>query len=351
MIAMQRFILGSLVLVPIAIWANMTGASDVTVFLLAALAIIPLAKFLGEATEEISSRSGPALGGLLNATFGNATELIIAGLALNAGLLEIVKASITGSIIGNLLLVLGASIFVGGLKHSKQIFNRTAAQASAGILLLGVIALTIPQIFLLTSPDGNASHSKNLSVLVAAIMFVSYLVYLFFVFRTHKHLYTEELGHKARWSLKKGIVVLLVATAFIGWISEILVNSIEPAAHSLGWSDLFIGAVLIAIIGNAAEHASAVAVAAKNRMDLSLQIAIGSATQVAMFVVPILVFAGLAMHQEMDLIFTTFELATIILSVMIVNIVIQDGESNWFEGAQLLAAYGIIAVAFFLYAV
>lgn len=347
---MQRFFLGSLVLVPIVILANYLHWSKTTVFFLAAVAIIPLAKFLGEATEEIASRSGPALGGLLNATFGNATELIIAGLALNAGLLEVVKASITGSIVGNLLLVLGASIFLGGWRRNKQLFNKTAAQASAAMLFLAVIALTIPQIFLLTSPDANASLSKDLSVLVAAIMFTIYLIFLFFIFRTHHHLYTEELGHEAKWSLKKSITVLLAVTAGVAWVSEILVESIKPALASLGWTELFVGAVIIAIIGNAAEHASAVVMAVKNRMDLSLQIAIGSATQIAMFVVPLLVFAGLILGQNMDLIFTTFELATIIVSVMIVNIVIQDGESNWFEGAQLLSAYAIIAVGFFLYA-
>lgn len=345
---MQRFFLGALVLVPLAILADYFGWSHTTIFFLAALAIIPLAKFLGEATEEIASRSGPGLGGLLNATFGNATELIIAGIALNAGLLEVVKASITGSIIGNLLLVLGAAIFVGGLKRPKQIFNATAAQASASILLLGVIALTIPQIFALTT-GGHDVHNKSLSVMVAVIMFLTYLAYLFFIFRTHKHLYTEELGHTAKWSLKKSIIVLLTATAGVAWISEILVNSIEPAIANLGWTDLFVGAVVIAIIGNAAEHASAVVVAAKNRMDLSIQIAVGSATQVAMFVVPLLVFAGLILGQEMDLIFTTFELVTIVVAVLIANLVVQDGESNWFEGVQLLSAYGIIAVAFFLY--
>src|SRR3990167_4614443 len=347
---MQRFFLGSLAFVPVALGAHFMRLSHTLVFFLCALAIIPLAKFLGEATEEIASRSGPALGGLLNATFGNATELIIAGLALNAGLIELVKASITGSIVGNLLLVLGASIFVGGLRRKKQIFNATAAQASAAMLLLGVIALTIPQIFLLTSPGANASHSKDLSVLVAVIMFVMYLAFLFFIFRTHKHLYTEELGHASRWSKRKSIAILLASTAGVGWVSEILVKSIEPALHNLGWTELFVGAVIIAIIGNAAEHASAIVVAAKNRMDLSLQIAIGSATQIAMFVVPLLVFAGLLLGQNMDLIFTTFELATIIVSVFIVNTVIQDGESNWFEGAQLLSAYAIIAVGFFLYA-
>lgn len=339
----------SLGIVPIALVANFLDLSVTLIFFLCALAIIPLAKFLGEATEELASRSGPALGGLLNATFGNATELIIAGLALNAGLIEIVKASITGSIIGNLLLVLGGSILAGGIGRKNQTFNKTAASASASMLFLGVIALTIPAIFLLSSPGANGSHSHDLSVMVAIVMFMIYLFYLFFIFRTHHHLYTEELGHKARWSIRKCTTVLLLSTAGIGWLSEILVKSIEPALHNLGWTPLFVGAVVIAIIGNAAEHSSAVTMAVKNRMDLSLQIAIGSATQIALFVVPLLVFAGLIMHQEMDLIFTTFELATIIVSIMIANIVIQDGESNWFEGAQLLSAYAIIAAGFFLY--
>lgn len=345
---MQRIFLGSLALVPVALGAHFMRLSHTLVFFLCALAIIPLAKFLGEATEEIASRSGPALGGLLNATFGNATELIIAGLALNAGLIEVVKASITGSIIGNLLLVLGASIFIGGLRRKKQVFNHTAAQASSSMLILAVIALAIPAIFTLSS-GANGSSRHGLSILVAIFMFITYLAFLFFIFRTHKHLYTEELGHEAKWSIRKSITVLLFATAGIGWISEVLVESIEPALHSLGWTELFVGAVVIAIIGNAAEHVSAIVMAAKNRMDLSLQIAIGSATQIAMFVVPLLIFAGLLLNKDMDLIFTTFELATIIVSVMIVNIVIQDGESNWFEGVQLLSAYSIIAVAFFLY--
>lgn len=346
---MDRFFKYSLISVPIAIWAHYSGVSSSIVFFLCVLAIIPFAKFLGEATEEIASKSSPALGGLLNATFGNATELIIAGLALREGLLDVVKASITGSIIGNLLLVLGVSIFAGGLKHTKQTFNNVAAQASATILFLGVIALTIPQIFLITSPSSNLAHGKSLSVMVAIIMFLTYISLLLFVFRTHKHLYTEELGHEAKWSMKKSVSVLLGSTIGIGYLSEILVGAIEPTVHNLGWTELFIGGIVIAIIGNAAEHASAIVMALKNRMDLTMQIAIGSATQITMFVVPLLVFFGLLVGQDMNLIFTTFELVTVVLSVIIVNIVIQDGESNWFEGMQLLSAYAIIGAAFYLY--
>ena len=347
---MDRFFSWLLVLVPVALISHFLETSQILVFFLAAAAIIPLAKFLGEATEELASRSGPALGGLLNATFGNATELIIAFFALKAGLIEVVKASITGSIIGNLLLVLGMSILVGGLRYKKQSFNQTAAMASASMLFLAVIALVVPTIFLLSSTDLSASVTKNLSLAVASLMFLTYVASLIFIFRTHQHLYTEEVVKlKVVWSVKKSIIILTATTVTIAWLSEILVNSIKPTLAHLGWTELFVGAVVVAIIGNAAEHTSAIVMAAKNRMDLSLQIAIGSATQIAMLVVPLLVFAGLILHQEMNLIFGTFELIAIVLSVIITNLVVQDGESNWLEGVQLMSAYGILAVAFFLH--
>ena len=340
----------SLGLVPISLAAHFLGSSEILVFFLAALAIIPLAKFLGDATEELASHSGAALGGLLNATFGNATELIIAFFALKAGLIEVVKASITGSIIGNLLFVLGMSIFIGGLRHKKQSFNQTAAMANASMLILAVIALVIPTVFLLTSPGLKPETIDNLSVTVAALMFITYIASLIFIFRTHPHLYTEEVGKlKINWSVKQAVVVLTVATVAIAVLSEILVGAIKPTVEGLGWTELFIGAVVIAIIGNAAEHTSAIVMAVKNRMDLSLQIAIGSATQIAMLLVPLLVFAGLMLGQDMDLVFNNFELGAIVLSIVITNLVVQDGESNWLEGVQLLAAYGIIAGAFFLH--
>lgn len=320
----------------------------VSLFFVAALAIIPLAKFLGEATEELAGHSGPAVGGLLNATFGNATELIIAVFALNAGLIEVVKASLTGSIIGNLLLVLGMSILVGGLRHKRQTFNRAGTMASASMMLLAAIALAIPAF--LASSGHDAHATRSLSIIVAVFMFVIYLANMAFVFLTHKHLYGEELSrYKPEWSVKKSVIVMLASTAAIAVISELLVSSIKPALEHLGWTELFLGTVVVAIIGNAAEHFSAIVMAAKNRMELSLQIAIGSAIQVAMFVVPLLVFISLIIGRDMDLVFTTFELAAIILSIMLANFVIQDGESNWLEGAQLLSAYAIIAVAFFLH--
>ncbi len=347
---LERAFGAGLVLVPVALLAHFSNVADVWVFALSALAIIPLAKFLGEATEELATHSGPAFGGLLNVTFGNATELIIGFFALNAGLIDVVKASITGSIIGNLLLVLGMSIFAGGIKHKTQKFNKTAALASASTLLIAVTALVVPAIFQQTSHHIRPTTTMHISELVAILMFMLYFANLFFMFKTHKHLYSEEVGKfDGLWSVKKAITVLAVTTGLVAWLSEIMVSSIKPALVSLGWTELFIGAVVIAIIGNAAEHTSAVVMAMKNRMDLSLQIAIGSATQIALFVVPILVFAGLIMGQKLNLVFNPFELIAIILAVLITNLVVSDGESNWLEGAQLLAAYGIIAVAFFFF--
>lgn len=339
-----------LLLTPAAIAAHFSGVSTLLVFFLAALAIIPLAKYLGQATEELASHSGPALGGLLNATFGNATELIIGLFALNAGLIEVVKASIAGSIIGNLLLVTGMSIFVGGLKYHKQKFNKTAALASGSTLFLAAIALIIPAIFQQTSHSGGSGSTLHLSYLVAILMFLVYIASLFFIFRTHSHLYSEEVGRfEPDWSIRKSLIILGATTVFIAWLSEILVNAIKPSLTHLGWTELFMGAVVIAIIGNVAEHTSAIIMAAKNRMDLSLQIAVGSATQIALFVMPVLVFAGLLINHDMNLVFNNFELVAMLVSVMIANFVMIDGESNWLEGAQLLSAYGIIAVAFYFF--
>ena len=292
-----------------------------------------------------------SLGGFLNATFGNATELIIGIFALQAGLIEVVKASITGSILGNLLLVLGTAIFFGGIKKTKQTFNATAAKASGSTLLLAVTALVIPAIFLQTSsisPTGGVI--EKLSILVAIIMIVSYLASLVFSLFTHKHLYTEDVGkYQAKWSIKKSIIVLIISTVAVAFMSEILVGSIEPLVASFGWTELFIGVIFVAIIGNAAEHTSAITMAVKGKMDLALQVSIGSATQIAMFVAPALVLISLFFPTNMSLVFNTFELVAIIFSVFIVNAVIEDGECNWFEGVQLVMAYIIIAVAFFFH--
>ncbi len=329
----------------------MDKISPIIVFFGSMLVIIPLAWAIGKATEQLSSKTGPALGGLLNATFGNATELIIGIFALRAGLIEVVKASLTGSIIGNLLFVLGMAMLAGGWRNKRQTFNRTAILASGSTLLLAVLALVMPAIFLQTAPQSGAPIIEKLSIAVAMVMIVLYGASLLFALRTHKHLFQEEEVGKleARWSITKSILVLLGATLAVAWVREILVGSMEPIVARFGWTELFIGVIFIAIIGNAAEHTSAVVMALKNRMDLALQISIGSATQIAMLVAPALVLISLAFPVHMSLIFNMFELIAIVLSVIIVNFVTQDGESNWFEGLQLLTAYVIIAIAFFFH--
>jgi Ca2+:H+ antiporter len=347
---MDKLFVVLLLFVPVALAAHYAGFSPTVVFFLCAAAIIPLAKFIGEATEELASRTSTAVGGFLNATFGNATELIIGIFALRAGLTDVVKASITGSIIGNLLLVLGMAMFFGGIKRQKQKFNKTAVSAGASTLLLAAIALIIPAVFLWTVPDAADGVVQNLSVLVAAVMIVAYGAYLFFSLHTHKHLYTEEVAkYEPKWSAAQSLVVLLVATLAVSWLSEILVGSIQPVVDRFGWTELFIGVVFVATVGNIAENLSAVTVAVKNRMDLSVQIAIGSATQMVMFIAPLLVLLSLCFATPMSLVFNTFELFAIIFAILIANAVVADGESNWFEGAQLILAYAILAVAFYFH--
>ena len=347
---LEKIFLVMLIFIPVTILGNFLHLSPIFLFFLSALAIVPLAKYIGEATEELSVYTGPAVGGLLNATFGNATEFIIGIFALHAGLIEVVKASITGSIIGNLLLVLGMSMFFGGVKRKKQEFNKTAAMSSGAMLLLAVIALVIPAIFTLTSPQISNQIIEKLSVLVAVFMIILYIASIYFSLVTHKHLYASEVGEQeANWSKAKSIIILLIATLGVAWMSEILVGSIEPIVVGLGWTQLFIGVVVVAIIGNAAEHTSAIVMALKNKMDLAIQVSVGSATQIVMFVAPLLVLVSLFFRQQMSLVFNIFELIAIVLSVLIVNFVVEDGESNWLEGLQLMMAYAIIAVAFFFH--
>jgi Ca2+:H+ antiporter len=339
-----------LLFVPVTLVAVYLNVSPLIVFFLAAIAIIPLAKYIGQATEELTVYTGSALGGLLNATFGNATELLIGIFALREGLVEVVKASITGSIIGNLLLVAGMAMLAGGWRHKKQVFNKTGALAASSTLLLCAIALIMPAVFLQTAPNVGKRIIGELSIFVSIFMLIVYVGSLFFVLYTHKHLYTQEVGaYETTWTKKKSIMVLLVATLAVAWMSEILVGAIKPLVVAFGWTELFIGVIFIAIIGNAAEHVSAITTALKNRMDLALQISIGSATQIAMFVAPFLVLVSLLFKTHMNLVFNTFELIAIVLSILIANLVVEDGESNWFEGAQLLMAYAIMAVAFFFH--
>lgn len=340
-----------LVFVPATIILWVLHSQPIIIFFFSACAIIPLAKYIGEATEELSVYAGPAVGGLLNATFGNATELIIGIFALHAGLIEVVKSSIAGSIIGNLLLVLGMSMVAGGIKHKVQKFNRTAVLASGSTLLLGVIALVIPAIFYNTSNDHSVGVVGNLSVIVSICMIVAYIANVWFSLVTHRELYTKQVGEQRppEWSLSKSIIVLFIATGFVALMSELLVGAIEPMIVQFGWSQLFIGVIFIAIIGNAAEHTSAITMAVKNRMDLALQISIGSAGQIAMFAAPVLVLISFLFREHMSLVFNSFELITIVLSVFISNLIVQDGESNWLEGLQLIIAYAIMAAGFFFF--
>ncbi|MEO7725046.1 MAG: calcium/proton exchanger [Chthoniobacterales bacterium] len=346
-----------LLAVPVAIVLRYVPAwgGGAGLFIVSSIAIIPLAGWMGRATEQLAARSGSGIGGFLNATFGNAAELIIALVALSKGLTGVVKASITGSIIGNLLLVLGASILVGGIRYRKQTFNQTAARISATSLGLGAIALLIPTVFhraAASRPGGwTVEAEQKLSLAIVIVLFLTYFFSLFFHLFTHRELFSgpEDEKDKAEghWPLWQSITALAVATAFIAWLSEFLVGSIESARHSLGLTEVFVGVVVVALVGNAAEHSTAVWTAWKNKMDLSLSIATGSSLQMALFVTPVLVFASYAFGDPMTLEFSLPEIASIVLSIWIVGQISGDGESNWLEGVQLLSVYIIIAVLFF----
>jgi len=338
-----------LLLIPVAIGLEFAEADPLYIFIASAGAIIPLAGWMGRSTEWISEHLGPGIGGLLNATFGNAAELIIAIMALRAGLHDVVKASITGSIIGNILLVLGLAVVAGGLKRPELKFNRTAASLGTTLLALSAVALVVPGLFHHLS--GRAPEERTLSLEIAIVLAVTYVLSLIFSLHTHKHLYVGEdsedalgMHHVPLW---RATVVLLVATGFVALMSEMLVGTVEHAAARLGMSDVFVGVFLLAIIGNAAEHSTAVLMAMKNKMDLAINIAVGSSLQVALLVAPLLVFVSYLFGRPMDLVFTTFEIAAVVLAAAVVNLIALDGESNWMEGALLLAVYGILGMAFY----
>ncbi|MEO6457393.1 MAG: calcium/proton exchanger [Chloroflexia bacterium] len=350
----QIAIYALLVFIPIAFVVKFMHLSELWLFITSAAAIIPLAKILGHATEELALRVGSGIGGLLNATFGNAVEMIIAFFALQAGLYEVVKASITGSIIGNVLFVLGLAIYLGGLGRDKQTFNRTAAGVSASQLTLAAAGLFIPAAFAITTPANELTETlrEEVSIGVAILLLGSYIAQLVFFLKTHKHLYTEEeemAMHGQTWSIKHSILVLVGATIFVAFMAEFLVEGVGYLTEQLGMTELFVGVILVALIGNAAEHMTAVIVAMKNKMDLAVNIAMGSTLQVALFVAPVLVLIGFFIGKPLDLFFSLFELAAIGVTMLIVNNITQDGESNWFEGLQLLALYAILAVAFFFH--
>jgi Ca2+:H+ antiporter len=336
-----------LIFVPLAIAAELLQALPVAVFVLSALGVIPLAGLIGEATEELAAHTGPRLGGLLNATLGNAAELIISIFAIRAGLLELVKASITGSILGNLLLVLGLSILVGGLKNGMQRFDRSQAGLNATMLILAVIAISVPSLFShAIEPDHGAV--EQLSVGDAVVMVLVYALGVLYAFTAGQaEPLSHEATHEPRWDTRAALGVLLVATAGIAWLSEILVGSVEQVTAELGWSEFFVGIIIVPLVGNVAEHLVAVQVALKDRMELSLAISVGSSLQVALFVAPLLVFISLLMGNPMDLVFNQFEVIALGAAALIAVFVSLDGESVWLEGAMLLVVYAIFAIGFY----
>ena len=319
-------------------------------FLITALAIVPLAALLGAATEELSKYTGAKLGGFLSATFGNVTELILSFFALKEGLFDIVKASIAGSMIGNVLLVLGLSMFMGGLKNKTQKFAKEGVNVSVSLLTLAVISLVIPAVCTgnFSTADLNPVNYENLSVVIAIVMLIVYSCSLYFAFFTHKDLYgVDHEVSKKKWKQSTAIAILLIATAFVAIESELLVGNIEPMTEQLHLSKLFVGLIIIPIIGNAAEHATAVTMAIKNKMDIAIEIAIGSSLQIILFIAPILVLVSL-LFKPMALIFNTYEIVALGVTVIIANKVCNDGESNWLEGLQLVSVYIILAATFFV---
>jgi Ca2+:H+ antiporter len=356
-------------LIPVAIALEIVGAGATVLFVTSALGVIPTAALMGRATEELAARSGPGIGGLLNVTFGNAPEIIIALFALNKGLHEVVKASLVGSILGNILLVLGAAMLVGGLGRERQFFDRTAASAQSLMLMLAIAALVVPAIFELVEGQGLPapgaeivnydSTVEHLALAVAIVLLVTYACGLLFSLKTHRSLFNpkhapdefeapDDEEHGEPWSIKKAVIALAIAGVAVGVMSEILVGSISEAAESIGLSEFFVGVIVVAIVGNAAEHWVAVLVARKNKMDLAVNISIGSSAQIALFAVPVLVICSFFIGPHpMPFVLNGFELGGIILAVLIATHVTNEGESHWFEGVQLLAVYAVLALGFY----
>jgi Ca2+:H+ antiporter len=335
-----------LVFVPISVVLEALG-QPVPVFATACLAIVPLAALIGQATDQLAIRAGARVGGLLNASFGNITELIISILLIQAGEFEVVKASLIGSILGNVILVLGGSYLAGGLRFKEQRFSARSAAVHSSSLLLAVVGLVMPAVFVALTND-TAAQREVVSVTVAAVLIFLYVASLVFTLVTHTHLFgVRQTEEKATWSARRAVIVLLVSAIAVGIESEFLVGSLEPATMALGLSKVFVGLFVVAIIGNAAEHASAIIFALRNQMDVSIEIAFGSSTQIALFVAPMLVFISLAMSRPMDFIFTAYEVIAVTLAAMMVAITSRDGRSDWLEGLQLLGVYVILIISLF----
>lgn len=357
-----------IIFTPIAVVLEFVHADDIIIFVIAAIALIPLAKLIGDSTEHLSIHYGTSLGSLLNVTFGNAAEIIIAIVAINAGLLDLVKASISGAILGNILLIFGLSILAGGFKYKEQFFNRENTGLQASMLFLAIIGLAVPTVLANTVnlEDGGSVNVENqvsiqiLSDILAFLLLAVYIAGIIFTFFTNQQIFTQPVSrehhqeekeskenHITHWSKKKSFLLLGLSMAGVIVVSEILVGSVEATTEEFGFGELFVGAIIVGIVGNAAEHSSAIILARKGKIDLSIGIAAGSGTQIALFVVPILVIAGIIMNKPFTLVFTLFELATIFLAAIILNLISHDGKSNWFEGVMLTVVYIIIAIGFF----
>ncbi len=354
-----------LLAIPLAALLNYLQSGGLAAFIMSAVAVVPLAGLMGRATESLAHALSPSIGGLLNATFGNAAELILALFALARGpeMYPLVKASLTGSIIGNVLLVMGASIVAGGLRYRKQRFNATTASMGATLLALASVGLVMPSIYYHLF-RGRAGHIRDedlmriewLSEEIAVVLAIMYVLSLIFTLVTHRDLFggeeeNSEKGHrpKAEWDWRTALTMLVMATLGVSWMSHVLVGTVEQARHALGMSEIFVGVVIVAVIGNAAEHSSAILMAFRNQMDATVQIAVGSAIQVALFVAPVLVFASMFMGHPhaLDLHFSLLETVTVVITVGVLALICQDGETHWMEGALMLGVYTIIALAFY----
>lgn len=347
----MRFIYILLIFLPVTIAGTFMGFSAPVLFICSSLAIVPLAGLMGKSTEVISYYAGQKIGGLFNATFGNATELIIAFVAMKAGMFDVVKASLAGSVIGNILLVLGLSMFAGGLKYKTQTFNRSSINITSSMLLFAVISLSVPAIFTHAFPEASLTTKyEGLSIIVAVLMLLIYVMQFVFSFITHKALFEDTVAAdteaKPAMSLPVSIGILVASTVCIAVLSEIFVGTVEPMAESAGLSKTFVGIILVPIIGNAAEHSTAIIMAVKNKMNVAVEIALGSSLQIILFVIPVLILLSL-FFTPMSIVFTPFELVSVAASVLIANRISTDGESNWLEGLQLMAAYVIIGASFF----
>jgi Ca2+:H+ antiporter len=339
--------------VPLSVWLGLTGASAPVVFFVSCVAVIPLAGLMGRGTEQLTRHVGPGLGGLISSSFGNAAELILAFIALREGHVDVVKASLTGSIIGNMLLVLGLAMLLGGWKHKELRFSRAAAESNSSMMFLAVVALVIPAIYARVSQHQHPEHIESLSLDISAILMLTYAASLVFSLRSHRYLFRPEVepveshDEGAPWSVGRAVGTLVIAAVLVAVVAEFLVGAVESAGQALGLGDVFMGVVVLALVGNAAENSTAVQVAMRNQMDLALAIAVGSSMQIAIFVAPLLVFAGHLMGQPLGLEFSVLEVAAVMLSVVTMTLLIRDGRTNWFEGLQLLAVYAILAMAFY----